>query len=237
MTTLLAFDTSTEQMAVGLMAGERIWVYEGPGGAQASTQLLPTVLGLLRGAGVALADLDAIAFGQGPGAFTGLRTACSVAQGLALGANKPVVPVDTLAVVAEQAYPVTGAAPCWVALDARMGQIYAGQYQQVDNLWNVLEAPMLIDVELLNTRWRRDPPQQIAGNALSVFAGRLQTNGALCEPGAAPRPMALLRIARMRWERGAGVDCAQALPTYLRDKVAQTIVERSLARHLAAGCG
>jgi tRNA threonylcarbamoyladenosine biosynthesis protein TsaB len=103
MHTLLAFDTATERISVALMARDRIWQHEGDGGAKASATFLPAVMALLADASVRVGDLDAIAFGRGPGAFTGLRTACAVAQGLAFGADKPVLPIDTLLAIAEDA--------------------------------------------------------------------------------------------------------------------------------------
>ena len=104
---LLALDTATERLhiALSLGAGEgaRTQVQELPGGAQASNGLLPALQGLLNAAGLAWPDVSAIAFGAGPGAFTGLRTACSVTQGLALGLGVPVIALDTLMAVAEDA--------------------------------------------------------------------------------------------------------------------------------------
>ena len=103
----LAFDTSTDRLSVALTDGARVWQHSSPGGALASTQLIPAILALLAEAGLTLGELDAIAFGRGPGSFTGLRTACAVAQGLAFGANQgagiAVLPVDTLMAVAEEA--------------------------------------------------------------------------------------------------------------------------------------
>ena len=96
-TKLLAFDTSTEALSVAVRRGDRVLSRSGPGGAQASSSLIPLIQDLLAEAGLALAELDAIAFGRGPGSFTGLRTACSVAQGLGFGAGVPLLPVDTLA--------------------------------------------------------------------------------------------------------------------------------------------
>ena len=93
---LLAFDTSTESMSIAVGDGVRVWEHTGAGGAKASATLIPAILALLQEAGLALRQLDAIAFGRGPGSFTGLRTACSVAQGLAFGAAVKVLPVDTL---------------------------------------------------------------------------------------------------------------------------------------------
>src|SRR5438552_18508365 len=123
---LLAFDTSTEVMSLALLRAGSLSVREGEGGAQASMRLIPEALRLLSDAGCALRDVDAIAFGRGPGAFTGLRTACSVAQGLAFGASKQVLPIDSLLAVAEDAR-AAGLAPLrvWALIDARMDQIYA----------------------------------------------------------------------------------------------------------------
>ena len=138
LTSCLAFDTATEHLSIALQVHGRVWSHEGPGGAQASVTLIPAILDLLAQAGVALRDLDAIAFGRGPGAFTGLRTACSVAQGLAFGADLPVLPIDTLLAVAEDARRMRGAPPIddvWVAMDARMGEIYAAHALFGDGAW------------------------------------------------------------------------------------------------------
>src|SRR5437868_14345813 len=143
MTTLLAFDTATERMSIALMHGAQVWARDEVGGAQASATLIPAVMALLADAGIALSAVDAIAFGRGPGAFTGLRTACSVAQGLAFGADKPVLPVDTLLVVAEDAR--DGAAPqrIWAVTDARMDEVYAAHYGYDGQRWTTLVAPLL----------------------------------------------------------------------------------------------
>ena len=125
---LLALDSSTDTMAVALVTPAQTRVFEAAGGAQASARLLPEIKALLSGAGVAMDELDAIAFGQGPGAFTGLRTACAVAQGLAFGLGKPVLAVDSLMLVAEDARTQGAGDDVWVAMDARIGEIYAAHY-------------------------------------------------------------------------------------------------------------
>jgi tRNA threonylcarbamoyladenosine biosynthesis protein TsaB len=224
---LLAFDTSTEQMSVAVAVAGQVWTHESAGGAQASASLIPAILALLAQAGVALRDLDAIAFGRGPGAFTGLRTACSVAQGLAFGADKPVLPVDTLMAIAEDARAGQPAWQGWVTLDARMDEIYAGHYRFADGLWQVLRVPALTTPLALNAEWAAAPAPVVAGNALAVFGDRLVTAGAILCPAAAPRAVALLPLARQLWAQGGAVDAAHALPVYLRDKVAQTTAERA----------
>ena len=231
---LLAFDTATEQMSVGLLVDGRRYVVDAPGGQKASAALIPTLLRLLGEAGIGIGDLDAIAFGRGPGAFTGLRTACAVAQGLAFGAGKPVLAIDTLAAVAEAARlavdPLADVLDVWVAMDARMDEIYAARHAWRDGRWSVRVAPLLIGAAELDARWRADPPSVVAGNALAAFGAALHPGAARCVPEAMPHALALLALAQDAWHDGAAVDAAQALPLYLRDKVALTIVEREAAR-------
>jgi tRNA threonylcarbamoyladenosine biosynthesis protein TsaB len=229
--TLLAFDTATEHLSIALCARGEVFAHEAQGGAHASASLIPLILALLAKAGISLRDLDAIAFGRGPGAFTGLRTACSVAQGLALGADKPVLPIDTLLAVAEDARSgATGAQRVWVTMDARMNEIYAAQYAFAEGGWQTLDAPLLTTPDSLNERWRAQPPDLVAGNALGAFASRLATAGARISADALPRASAMLPLAQALWALGGTVDAALALPLYLRDKVAQTTLEREAAR-------
>jgi tRNA threonylcarbamoyladenosine biosynthesis protein TsaB len=230
--TLLAFDTATEHLSIALLSGGGVHVHEGAGGAQASATLIPSILALLARGGIALKDLDAIAFGRGPGAFTGLRTACSVAQGLAFGAGKPVLPVDTLLAVAEDARAGEDRPQrVWVAMDARMNEVYAAQYAWAAGRWTVLDAPMLIGPDALDARWQALAPEHVAGNALTAFAGRTWTTGtARLSPDALPRAGAMLPLAQALWADGGAVDAAAALPLYLRDKVAQTTEERAAVR-------
>jgi tRNA threonylcarbamoyladenosine biosynthesis protein TsaB len=230
MPTLLAFDTATEQMSIALQVGDAVSVHESAGGAQASAALIPAILGLLAEAGIGVRALDAIAFGRGPGAFTGLRTACSVAQGLALGANLPVLPIDSLLAVAEDARAGAPAQRVWVLMDARMDEIYAAHYAFDAGEWRTLVAPMLTTPALLEQIWQDDAPQVVAGSALAAFGERLVTGDAMRVPAALPRARALLALAEARWRAGAAVDAALALPLYVRDKVAQTTAEREAAR-------
>ena len=230
MKTLLAFDTATEHLSIALAAHDRVWVHEAAGGAQASATLIPAIRALLAQAGVGWRDLDAIAFGRGPGAFTGLRTACAVAQGLAFGAGKPVLPIDTLLAVAEDARAGADTLHVWATMDARMGEVYAAHYAFSAGQWTVLAAPMLTTPAMLNERWQAEPPQCVAGSALAAFGAGLLTRDARCLPDALPRARAMLPLARALWAKGGAVDAAHALPLYLRDKVAQTTIERDAAR-------
>jgi tRNA threonylcarbamoyladenosine biosynthesis protein TsaB len=228
--TLLAFDTATELLSVGLARAGRVWLHEAAGGAAASKTLIPAIRRLLDDAGVALHELDAIVFGRGPGAFTGLRTACSVAQGLGFGAAKPVLPVDTLLAVAESAREGDAPQRVWALLDARMNEIYAAHYAFDGVRWQALEAPMLTTPDVLNARWRAAAPECVAGNAIAAFGDRLVTGDARRVPQALPHAAALLALAPALLESGAAVDAALALPLYVREKVAQTTAERDAAR-------
>ena len=238
LTSCLAFDTATEHLSIALQVGDRVWSHEGPGGAQASATLIPAILGLLAQAEVSLGELDAIAFGRGPGAFTGLRTACAVAQGLAFGANLPVLPIDTLLVVAEDARQRRGAPErddIWVAMDARMGEIYAAHAVFDAGLWRLRVPSMLCTPQALAMRWRDEPPQVVAGSALAAFGDILPCGEAQRLPEALPRARAMLPLAAALWAAGGAVDAALALPVYLRDKVAQTTAERAALKAAALG--
>ncbi|MBT9502221.1 MAG: tRNA (adenosine(37)-N6)-threonylcarbamoyltransferase complex dimerization subunit type 1 TsaB [Burkholderiaceae bacterium] len=235
MTVLLALDTSTETMALALISPARLFTHEGDSGAKSSAHMVPELMKLLAAAGLRLADVDGIAFGRGPGAFTGLRTACAVAQGLAFGAGKPVLPLDSLMLVAEDAAAQLGGdaaalGTVWVAMDARMQEIYAASYRWQGGHWQAVAEPGLYGPEALQQRWRNELPTVIAGSALPVFAGQLDTRGARLLPACAARAQSLARLAQQQWARGLAVDPALALPVYVRDKVAHTTAEREAQR-------
>lgn len=220
---LLALDSSTDTMAVALVTPGQTRVFEAAGGAQASARLLPEVKALLAEAGVAMEQLDAVAFGQGPGAFTGLRTACAVAQGLAFGLGKPVVAVDSLMLVAEDARAQGAGGDVWVAMDARIGEIYAAHYRHDGSAWQVLDAPALYAPAALAAHWGE--PAAVAGTALTEYAEALGPVGSPW-PQARSRAAALGALALAAWQRGETRDAAEALPVYVRDKVALTTAER-----------
>lgn len=226
---LLAFDTSTEALAVAVQTPRQLAVWNGEGGAAASAQLLPRILGLLQQAGIELTQLQAIAFGAGPGAFTGLRTACAVAQGLGLGASLPLLPLDSLLIVAEGARR-QDAADIDVVMDARMGEVYAGRYRCSGARWQTQRAPALYTLPALHRTWELAPPVCVAGSALQAFGERLRSGAAQRVEADADRAAALMRVAQQAWRDGGGIDAAAALPLYLRDKVALTVAEREASR-------
>ena len=236
---LLALDTSTDRLAAALQTPAGRWCVNEAGGALASARLVPLLMSLLADAGVALAQVQAIAFGQGPGAFTGLRTACAVAQGLAFAGNTPVLAIDSLLIVAEDArtqaaaasLPSDGDGDWWVAMDARMDEVYAAAYRHdASTGWHSRVAPRLWTLPALLDAWAAAPPARVAGNALAAFGDRLPAPDARRWPSCSDRAAALLQLAGQAWDRGEGLAADQALPLYLRDKVAQTTAERQALR-------
>jgi tRNA threonylcarbamoyladenosine biosynthesis protein TsaB len=229
---LLAFDTSTERMSIALQRGlgdtATLWQHTAAGGALTSTHLIPEIQRLMAQAELTFQQLDAIVFGAGPGSFTGLRTACSVAQGLAFGAAVPVLPVDTLLAVAEDARQQLGAPACLHVtslLDARMDELYAESYYFESGMWTVTKGYSLISPESLSA----DGTDVLAGNVFAAYGERIHAPGAQRVP-AMPTAAALLRLAPGLLAAGAAVPAEQALPTYIRDKVAQTTLERAATR-------
>jgi len=231
---LLAFDTSTEILSVALTDGAQTWQHTGPGAAQASAALIPAILDLLGQAGLQLAQLDALVFGRGPGSFTGLRTACSVAQGLGLGAKLPVLPLDTLLAVAEEARfqhrPEAETLQFTALLDARMDEMYVQRFAWANGAWSASGDCTL-------QRPENFVPQAgtlLAGNVFRVYAERLPALLPAQCVEALPTAAAMLRLAPGLLAAGHGVDAAQALPLYVRDKVALTTEERARVKARAA---
>jgi tRNA threonylcarbamoyladenosine biosynthesis protein TsaB len=241
---LLAFDTSTELMSIAVQCGgdgdndgkTTVWQHTAPGGAQTSAHLIPAIQDLMAQAKLEFGQLQAIVFGCGPGSFTGLRTACSVAQGLAFGANVPVVPIPTLLAVAEEArhQHASQQAPwqAWALLDARMDEMYAACYEFNGSGWNELAGGSLIRPEDLVL----GAHAVLAGNVFAAYGARLPAAASTQPPGATlrlealPTAAALLRLAPALLAAGGAVSADQALPLYIRDKVAKTTLERAVEK-------
>ncbi len=225
---LLAIDCSTERLSVALTDGHQRWHHNGNGGPQASSTLIPVIMGLLETAELPLHGLDALAFGRGPGAFTGLRTACAVAQGLALGAQLPLVPIDTLLMLAQAAHQHSPRVLC--VLDARMGQVYVAAYAHNGQAWQCLQTPVLSEPGHLPvpSAWHGQD-YALASNAHALypdaFAASLAQGGVAVD--AWPNALAMLDLAAQAYARGDTVTPSEALPLYVRDKVALTTAERA----------
>jgi tRNA threonylcarbamoyladenosine biosynthesis protein TsaB len=278
----LALETSTDTLSIAVSRDTQTWSHTSAGGAQSSAQTLPQTLRLMGEAGLAFADLQAVVFGRGPGAFTGLRTACSVAQGLAFGADVPVLPIDTLLAVAEEAryaralvandappsqsqdvsassQPLTPITRVLAVLDARMDQVYVAAYEyevtadaepEAVPVWRCVQDAELQNPETLRwpSAWAANeacmtsdnslgscgPAFIAAGNAWGVYAGRWPAAFTAPQVNALPTASALLRLAPQAWAQGRAVPPEEALPLYIRDKVAQTTEERLQAKQQPA---
>jgi tRNA threonylcarbamoyladenosine biosynthesis protein TsaB len=225
---ILALDASTDVCAAALGDGAHWAERVENAGQRHSELLLPMVRALLVEARLDLATLDGIAFGAGPGSFTGLRIACGVAQGLALGANLPVVGIATLEAMAETARKRIGGTRVIAALDARMLEVYIAAYEYDGLRWRVAIDPRVVlpgEAPL--------PPGGAwigIGNGFAAYpALRERFAGALagCDEGILPTATAIGRLAFPRFAAGEGVPARDAAPLYVRHRVALTTVERA----------
>jgi tRNA threonylcarbamoyladenosine biosynthesis protein TsaB len=225
---ILALETSTEYCSVALWQDGAVIERCELIGQKHSEVLIEMLNELLCAADVKLTQLDGIAFGMGPGSFTGVRIACAVTQGMAFGANLLVVGVCTLQALAE-----TASQPRVIAaLDARMGEIYHAVYEKHNNVWTTVSEPCLCKPEeapaVMGEDWFG------AGSGFAAHGTALQARYAEQLRGAdgtlIPQAAAIAALGAAQFKLGRGVDAAEALPLYLRDKVALKTSERAKAR-------
>ncbi len=224
---ILAVETSTEYCSVALWQDGQVSERCELVGQKHSEVLLAMVDAVLREAGVTVREVDGIAYGKGPGSFTGVRIACGVAQGLALGTGLDVVGVCTLQALAE----ASGRDKVIAAIDARMGELYLAAYEKRDGEWATVVEPCLCHAGTLPAveggGWFGvGTGYAVGGDALQKFYdGRLSG----VDAQAVAQAGAVARLAAIEFARGNAVDAAQALPLYLRDKVALKTSERQQA--------
>jgi len=248
----LAIETSTDMLSLAIASTQgdasEVWAHTSQGGAMSSQLVLPEIVRLMEEAQIRFTDLTAVVFGKGPGSFTGLRTACSVAQGLAFGAGVLVLPIDTLLAVAEDAryqnaqqkhqqkHQQTQQQPeqltlqeqrFFVAMDARMDQVYTAAYEWRTD-WQCVQAPSVNSPENISipTKWK-DLAFTTVGNTWDAFAARWPAELSGKHMHAMPTAQALLRLSPVAFGQGLAVPPEDALPLYIRDKVAQTTQERA----------
>jgi tRNA threonylcarbamoyladenosine biosynthesis protein TsaB len=223
---ILALETSTDWCTVAVGDGIR-WHRRGEQAGQGTSErLLPMIDAALTEAGWSLSDLDGIAFGAGPGSFTGIRIGCGVAQGLAFGQGIRVIAVPTLAAIAQEAHRAHGWQRVLACLDARMREVYVASYTRDGECWQEIAAPTV------------GPPRDVAqpaadgtwtgaGNGFSAYpalASRLAL--AAVDVSVHPTAQAIGELALPRFLAGEGVAAADALPVYVRHRVALTMAER-----------
>jgi tRNA threonylcarbamoyladenosine biosynthesis protein TsaB len=227
MPTILAIETSSELASCALLSGDTVLSRESGGVRTHSQSVLPMVQELLAEARIRLSEVDAIAFGAGPGSFTGVRTACGVAQGLAFGADLPVLPLMTLEAMAEACRATTGATEVLAVLDARMNEVYWAQYR-FDGRWQAVVEPVLSGPEAVAPQ--PAPGLAACGNGFAAypeaFAGKAFAERA--DVSIVPHARDLACIGAAALAAGQAVPADQAQPLYLRNKVAYTSAERQV---------
>jgi tRNA threonylcarbamoyladenosine biosynthesis protein TsaB len=223
MPTILAIETSADLASAALLHQGALISEESGGVVTHSQTILPMVQRLLTQAGIALAQCDAIVYGAGPGSFTGVRTACGIAQGLAFGAELPVLPVVTLLAMAQDCRERSGESNILAVLDARMGEVYWAQYEYADG-WQTVVPPTLSSAEAVA------PVGDVlaCGNGLRAYADAFDRPGlrrcGLDEQ--VPHAAQIARLGELAWRRGEAIPAREAEPIYLRNKVALTTSER-----------
>ncbi|MCW4456208.1 tRNA (adenosine(37)-N6)-threonylcarbamoyltransferase complex dimerization subunit type 1 TsaB [Flavobacterium sp. MXW15] len=233
---LLAFETATEACSVALHVDGRVLERFEIAPRRHAELALPWAEQLLAEAGIARSQLDAIALGRGPGAFTGVRLAIAIAQGIALALDRPLLPVSTLQALALRA--PAGAQHVLASIDARMGEVYAAAFERRDDGLQALGAEVVIAPDAYAL------PQEAAawhgvGTGLAaadgLLAARLQPVLASVDAQALPRASDVLTLALAAHARGEAVAPERVEPAYLRDNVALTLVEQQALRAAKGG--
>ncbi|MBW3691080.1 tRNA (adenosine(37)-N6)-threonylcarbamoyltransferase complex dimerization subunit type 1 TsaB [Aeromonas dhakensis] len=219
---ILAVDTATEACSAALLVGEKVFSRWEEAPRDHTRKILPMVQAVLDEAGVTLDELDAIAFGRGPGSFTGVRIGIGVAQGLALGAGVPLIGISTLAAMAQGAHRLDGAERVLTAIDARMDEVYFGHYELIDGRIQLVgEEVVSGPAALVASRGMLPGSFARVGTGFETYG---ETLAALADELVAsqvrfPAAEDMLPLARSAWLAGEAVAVEQATPVYLRDKV------------------
>ncbi len=219
MSKILAFDTSTEACSVALNIDGSVISYFEVIPRQHSERILPMIDRILSDADIRPSQLDALAFGCGPGAFTGLRIATGVVQGLAFALEKPVIPVSTLAALAQQSYRRFASRYVLASLDARMDEIYWGSYGLNGELMRLIDmeivsAPQLVSAPDSGTAW--------AGIGSGwLYQERISPSVVRCDVDVYPHAEDIAVLAAQNFADGETVSADKAMPVYLRNKVAK----------------
>jgi len=233
---ILAIETSSEPSSVALAHAGGVVLRRLAAGARVAEQALSMIADLLEDQSITLDRIDAFAFGSGPGAFTGLRVACGLAQGLAFAGARPVIPVGSLRALAFGASRhVSGPARVMVASDARMGQLYWAVYEGERAVREVAGAALAAPERIadLVARWQ---PEVIAGDALRAFEGLWPAQGGSIRlPELRCDASMVAELARTDLAQGRAVAARDAAPDYVRDHVALTVAERKATAALLDG--
>ncbi|HSI45471.1 MAG TPA: tRNA (adenosine(37)-N6)-threonylcarbamoyltransferase complex dimerization subunit type 1 TsaB [Methylophilus sp.] len=231
---LLAIESSTEFLSLAVQAEAGLTSFHEATGPAASQRILPEIQRLLTEAGVKLSELDGIVYGTGPGAFTGVRVAVGVTQGLAFGANLPVIGVSSVHAVAQEAWLETNAEKVLVSLDARMGEVYHAALIKQQHGWVEVSPPVVCKPHDVPTIEGDD--WLAAGSGWAVFGEVLSAQYtqqiSKIHAEIMPTAKAMLMIAKPRFIAGDTQSAQQAAPLYIRNRVALTADERAQGQTL-----
>ncbi len=220
---ILALDTSTENCSVALLIDDRIYSRSEVAPRDHTKKVLPMVDEVLKEADIQLNDLDALAFGRGPGSFTGVRIGIGIAQGLAFGADLPMIGVSTLKAMAQACYRVSGATDVVSAIDARMGEVYWGRFaRQADGHWQEVDSEAVVAPQTLVDASLSDDKNWVsAGTGWQTYANELAALPYTVTAGEIEFPDAqdIVQLAKLEWEQGHTVSVEESSPVYLRDNV------------------
>jgi tRNA threonylcarbamoyladenosine biosynthesis protein TsaB len=221
---ILALDTSTENCSVALIVANQTYVRSEVSPRGHTTKILPMVDDVLKEAGISLQEVDALAFGRGPGSFTGVRIGIGIAQGLAFGADLPMIGVSTLTAMAQGSYRKTGATKVACAIDARMSEVYWGRYSRQENgEWTDVDSECVISPQTLVERVQADTSTWCtAGTGWEAYTEQLMELVIEREPSHVLYPEAedIAFLAQFEFAKGNSTVAEEASPVYLRDKVA-----------------
>ncbi|RSD32481.1 tRNA (adenosine(37)-N6)-threonylcarbamoyltransferase complex dimerization subunit type 1 TsaB [Vibrio pectenicida] len=221
---ILALDTATENCSVALLVNDCVYVRRQVAPRDHTKKILPMVDEVLKEAGLRLTDLDALAYGRGPGSFTGVRIGIGIAQGLAFGAELPMIGISTLQAMAQGSFRNMGATHVACAIDARMSEVYWGRFaRQEDGTWCSIDEEVVIPPAILADNSQADDFTWMkAGTGWGAYPDELDKVQFEVIQGNALYPDAedIALLAKFEFEKDNIVTVEDASPVYLRDKVA-----------------
>ncbi len=219
--TVLALDTCTESCSAALIAGGKVYSEWADAPREHSQRILPMIDSVLSQANIQLQDVDLIAYGRGPGSFTGIRICTSMTQGLALGQDLPVIGISSLQTMAQTVFDEQGGQQIIAAIDARMGEVYWGQFIVKDGLVEVVDAELVCSPDDVPLTLDVEQPILVCGTAFDAYPNllTLAESMSLAEKVKFPDAKAMLALAKAGFEQGLSTRVDDLAPVYLRDTV------------------
>ncbi|UKH19705.1 tRNA (adenosine(37)-N6)-threonylcarbamoyltransferase complex dimerization subunit type 1 TsaB [Actinobacillus pleuropneumoniae] len=218
--TILAIDTATEACSVALQHNGKLTSLDELSPRTHTQRILPMIDELLAQANISIKQVDALVFGRGPGSFTGVRVGVGIAQGLAMGANIPVVPISNLLAMAQAAYEQTGATNVVVLIDARMNEVYFAQYERVEQTWQEMVTEQVCSPESAINQIQLKANTVVVGTGWTAYSQFAEAKLPLSISDITlPSAKSMLKLAELELEQGKALSALQIEPVYLRNEV------------------